>query len=425
MATASNRSLLGTALSQRWRIVQKLGEGSLGEVYAAEPVSGGARVAVKVLLAEFASDSLVRARFLDGARACMRLAHPNVVRILECAAHDDQTPYVVMELLDGVPLGAYTHNGGRVAIAQAVPILQGILAALAAAHAQGFVHRDLKPDNVFLTRNPSGAFVVKVLDFGVAGVMDAAGGTGSRTRSGMLLGTAAYLSPEQARNAADVDQRADVWSAGVMLYEMLTGRIAFPAPTEYARLAAVLTSEPEPMNRLDPELAPLSSVVARALKKNRDERYSSALEMGRALSAAIGEGTRTDASVGFPPAAAAPALSRLPDVAPLFAPSAGAVSAGASSAVRTSAASAAPIEARRPGGGTLASAAESPPTVDTPPHVAIAPEPLGGTLPSKNVPSRLDRAALAGRARGRLLTACLVALALVAGFVLGWLVARS
>ena len=111
---------------------------------------------------------------------------------------------------------------------------------------------------MFLTRDPSGTFVVKVLDFGIAKVMDVAGGMGSRTRTGMLLGTPAYMSPEQASSARDVDQRADLWSAGVLFYEMLTGRVAFPAPTEYARLAALLSVEPEPIERCDPSLAPLA-----------------------------------------------------------------------------------------------------------------------------------------------------------------------
>src|SRR6185312_9355986 len=153
---------------------------------------------------------------------------------------------------------------------------------------------------------------VKVLDFGIAKVMDAAGGMGSRTRTGMLLGTPAYMSPEQIKNARDVDARADLWSAGVMFYEMLTGRVAFPAPTEFARLAAVLSTEPEPIERSDPALASLSPFVTRALAKAREDRFPTALEMARALVAAA------------PQAAARPgdgrghALSRLPEVASIF-----------------------------------------------------------------------------------------------------------
>src|ERR1700722_16451987 len=217
-AESTTRSLVGAVLSRRWRLVQHLGEGGMGEVYAADPLEGGTRVAIKILRPEYLTEPNVLSRFLEEATTCMRLIHPNIVRMLECTSAEDGSPYLVMELLEGVPLGAYTQNGGRVPVARAVPILHGILAGLAAAHAQGIVHRDLKPDNVFLTRAPDGTFVVNFLDLDYTKVMDAAGGMGSQTRTGMLLGTPAYMSPEQIKNARDVDQRGDLWSAGVMFY---------------------------------------------------------------------------------------------------------------------------------------------------------------------------------------------------------------
>jgi len=277
----------GAVLSGRYRLTRKLGEGGMGEVYEAEPLNGGAHVALKVLRGEYFADMQVRSRFIDEAQTCMRLVHPNIVRVVECAQTDDGLPYLVMELLEGVPLGAYMRGGARVPVAQAAPILHALLAGLAMAHANGVVHRDLKPDNVFLTRDPGGRFVVKVLDFGIAKVMDAAGGMGNRTHTGMLLGTPAYMSPEQARNARDVDQRADLWSAGVLFYEMLTGQVAFPAPTEFARLAALLTVEPQPVEQVDPGLSPLGPFLRRALQKDRDQRFSSAVEMSRSLAAAL------------------------------------------------------------------------------------------------------------------------------------------
>ena len=273
----------------------------MGEVYAADPVSGGARVAIKVLRPEFVAQRDVLQRFLEEARTSMRLVHPNIVRVLEGAQAEDGAPFLVMELLDGVPLGAYTQNGGRVPLPQAVPILQGILAGLAAAHAEGIVHRDLKPDNVLLTRDAGGTFVVKVLDFGIAKVMDAAGGMGSRTRTGVFLGTPAYMSPEQARSARDVDQRADLWSAGVLFYEMLTGRPAFPAPTEFARLAALLSSEPEPVQKIDPSL-----VAPHGLLRTRLEEGSQrALLDGRRDGARPGHGGARNrrSCIGSPPPA--------------------------------------------------------------------------------------------------------------------------
>ncbi|MDP9034595.1 MAG: serine/threonine protein kinase [Myxococcota bacterium] len=316
MAQPASSRLVGAVLSGRWRVASKLGEGGMGEVFAAEPLEGGTRVAIKVLRPEFLSHANVLARFLEEGRTCMRLLHPNVVRVIACAAAEDGTPYMVMELLEGVPLGAYTQNGGRVPAGQAVLVLQAILAGLAAAHAQGIVHRDLKPDNVFLARESNGTYAVKILDFGIAKVMDLAGGMGARTSTGMLLGTPAYMSPEQIRSARDVDQRADLWSAGVMFYEMLTGRTAFPAATEYARLAAVLATEPVALERVEPKLSPLGPFVARALQKDRDERFASALEMARALVAdapklALAE--ERGRPVGSLPS---PALSHLPEVPP-------------------------------------------------------------------------------------------------------------
>jgi serine/threonine-protein kinase len=280
-------SLVGSILSKRFRLKQELGRGGMGTVYAAEPLDGGPVVAIKILNAIFSGDAQVLHRFLEEGRTCMRLVHPNILRVHECRAADDGSPYLVMDLLEGVPLSAYTRNGGRVSLAHAAPILQGILTGLEAAHAEGVVHRDLKPGNVFLARDPEGRFVVKLLDFGIAKVMDVAGGMGNKTKTGMLLGTPAYMSPEQIRSAKDVDARADLWSAGVMFYEMLTGRVAFPAPTEYARLVVVLQHDPPPVESLDLALARIGPFVTRAMQKDRAQRFQTAHEMSDALRDAL------------------------------------------------------------------------------------------------------------------------------------------
>jgi serine/threonine protein kinase len=432
-ADAASRTLVGAVLSRRWRLVQRLGEGGMGEVYAADPLETGARVAVKILRPEYLTEPSVLTRFLEEATTCMRLIHPNIVRMLECASAEDGSPYLVMELLEGVPLGAYTQNGGRVPAAQAVPILQGILAGLAAAHAQGIVHRDLKPDNVFLTRASDGTFVVKVLDFGIAKVMDAAGGMGSKTRTGMLLGTPAYMSPEQIKNARDVDQRADLWSAGVMFYEMLTGRVAFPAPTEYARLAAVLSSEPESLERIDVSLAPLAPFLAVALRKNREDRFPSALEMARALAvAAPSLAQRSDGSVGKITAAAALPLSRLPDVPSVFTPSLLIQSPNhdlpthpSQATPLTAAAEQVRVPARAPGGTLASSAGSQPPVADPAPYVMmVPPQTLGETLPSNDLPIIARGGGTVIQGVPPWVVVVLVLGALVAGFLLGWAFAR-
>jgi serine/threonine protein kinase len=432
-----NRALVGAVLSRRWKVVRKLGEGGMGEVYAADAIDGTSRVAIKILKHEFLGDGDVLARFHEEGRTCMRLLHPNIVRVLECAHAEDGSPYFAMDLLEGVPLSAYMQHGARVHIAQAAPILAGILSALAVAHAHGVIHRDLKPDNVFLTRDASGTFVVKVLDFGISKVMDAAGGMGSRTRTGMLLGTPAYMSPEQARNARDVDQRADLWSTGVLFYEMLTGRVAFPAPTEYARLAALLSVEPEPIERCDPSLAALAPFIAHALKKNRDERFGSAQEMLRALSAAV-PGTPFVLDAAGHDASRGVALSRLPEVHSVLVPgqaqrpATGSPSPPVSPVAAPTRVSPAPALDPVPGnagagGGTLASPAAVVHIESVPQVVMVNPamgSPFMGTLPSK------DRERKRGRSSNRpgisvTIVVVLVALALSAGFLCGWAVGRA
>jgi serine/threonine protein kinase len=316
VANASlDQSLVGAILSRRFRLTQELGRGGMGAVYAAEAVDGGQLVAVKILHPQYIGDVAVLQRFLEEGRTCMRLEHPNILRVHECNTAEDGSSYLVMDFLEGVPLSAYTKNGGRVSVAHAVPILLGMLAGLEHAHAKGVVHRDLKPGNVFLAREPEGLFSVKLLDFGIAKVMDIAGGMGNKTKTGMLLGTPAYMSPEQIKSAKDVDSRADLWSAGVMFYEMITGRTAFPAPTEYARLSAVLQTTPEPVEAIDPALAPLSPFLARALQKDPTARFQTAREMAlaiRSVAAGRPEGRRSAPPDPASRVVVAP-LSRLPD----------------------------------------------------------------------------------------------------------------
>jgi serine/threonine-protein kinase len=272
-------SLVGALLNRRYRLTRPLGQGGMGLVYAGHVEGTNQNVAVKLLRAEFIDDPDVVTRFTDEAKIAARIIHPNVMRIFDVQRAEDGTPYLVMELLDGQPLASVMKTHSRLPVNQASEILQAVLAGLSAAHAHGIVHRDLKPDNVFV-----GGGGTKLLDFGIAKVMDAAGGMGNPTKTGMLLGTPAYMAPEQIRNAKDVDARADLWSAGVMFYEMITGRQAFPAPTEFARLAAVLGTQPDPIVSIDPSLAPWAAFVERALAKDRNQRFHSAQEMSHALS---------------------------------------------------------------------------------------------------------------------------------------------
>jgi eukaryotic-like serine/threonine-protein kinase len=304
--------LSGAVLSQKYRLQKRIGYGGMGSVYATDArTETGELLAVKILNPDCLANPEIVVRFIDEGKTCQKLTHPNIVRVFEIAIAENGCPYIVMELLGGVPLAAYTGNGGRVALPQCVTIVQGLLAALGSAHSAGIVHRDLKPENVFLARDRSGSFGVKVLDFGIAKVMEVAGGMGKRTRTGVLLGTPAYMSPEQIRSTKDVDARSDLFSVGVLTYEMLTGHPAFPAPTEYAKLAAVLNSEPVAIEAVDPSLARLAGFIQRALQKDRDQRFQSAGEMAHALTLAAG-------AVHVDPTAAR--LSHLPAVPSMYRP---------------------------------------------------------------------------------------------------------
>ncbi|WP_394822850.1 serine/threonine-protein kinase [Pendulispora albinea] len=460
---AANDALSGTILADRYRLTRLLGSGGMGSVYAATALDTGTPVAIKLLHREFLGDPGVLDRFLEEARTGQKLVHPNIVRIFGTGRTEENLPFLVMELLDGVPLSAYTKNGGRVPLPQAVPILQALLFGLGAAHAEGIVHRDLKPENIFLAREAGGQFVAKILDFGIAKVMDEAGGMGKRTSTGMLLGTPAYMSPEQIKNSKDVDPRSDLFSLGILFYEMLTGRQAFPAPNEFAKLSAVLTVTPEPVERIDPQLSFLSLFIARAIQKDRAQRFQSAAEMMHALAGALGH----DPSRGRAP----PPLSRLPDVplaatarvaaspfvgavpagagapgagapgaAGAGAPGAGAPAtatspspevahpAGASASGEVIAASALPAqvsisEARRrlletpiSSSDTLASArGNQPPVHDPPPQVLLVPA----------GPDSSAEASRGSRGVAPWIVAALVAAALIAGFVLGLAVGRA
>ena len=413
---------MGALLSRKYSLERLIGTGGMGAVYEAKSPDDPKMVAIKVLAIDYVTEGDIKNRFIEEGRMCQRLIHPNIVRVFDVGTAEDGTPYIVMELLDGVPLSAYTRSGGRVPLAQAGIILQGILAGLGAAHAQGIVHRDLKPENVFLAREPTGAFSAKILDFGIAKVMDAAGGMGNKTRTGVLLGTPAYMIPEQIKNAKDVDARADLWSAGVMLYEMLTGRVAFPAPTEYARLAAVLNTSPPTLENVDPQLSRLSSFVQLAMQKDRAQRFQTGLEMARALSAALG-------AEGNAPAGGLP-LSRLPDVPSMFAPmrssSPSAPSGGPAmtmqAAMPMTSQSSPPPEMNVGPGGTLASP-HGRSVTEPPPQVVMVSSSAHGTLPSENLPM-FSAHGSGKRGVAPWLVIVLVVGALVAGVLLGFATGR-
>ncbi len=275
--------MVGAVLNGKWKLTKPLGEGGMGAVFAAEGVNGEGRRAIKILHPEYVNEPAILQRFFAEAYAAQQLQHPNVARVYEHAQAEDGSPYLVMELLEGIALSEYVQPGSPIPVAQAAPIVYGVLQALMAAHNQSIVHRDLKPDNIFLVQDAAGRYTVKVLDFGIAKVMDEAGGMGSKTRTGMMLGTPGYMSPEQIKNAKAVDPRSDLWSVGIMFYEMVTGAEAFDAPTDFAKLTAVLTQDPKPVSQVAANLVGWQDFFNRATARDPDRRFGSADDMARVL----------------------------------------------------------------------------------------------------------------------------------------------
>ena len=288
---------LAAGLSRRFRLVRRLGAGGMGTVLLAEQIAVGNRpVALKVLNRKLLDDPDFLLRFQNEAGSTGRIHHPNVVTIYESAQADDGTPYIAMEFLEGESLREVLKRRGALPVTEVAEILQQAARGLNAAHKLGIIHRDLKPDNIFLTQGDENELVVKVVDFGIAKLRESA----THTQTGMVLGTPAYMSCEQASGmrSDELDARSDVYSLGVVTYEMLTGRVPFHSDTPLGYLRKHMMEEPPPFRAIKPDLPALpqlESVVMKALTKDRDQRYGSVLEFA-------GEFARA-AAAGPPPAA--------------------------------------------------------------------------------------------------------------------------
>jgi serine/threonine-protein kinase len=285
--------LCGQVLDGRYRIERRLGAGGMGAVYVGRQQAVDRAVAVKVLPAALGSDEEAVRRFLQEARASSALAHPNIVTIHDFGQTADGLLYLVMELVPGETLTRVLARSGALPAARAAEIGRQILDALEEAHGRGIVHRDLKSDNVMVCSRAGNADLVKVLDFGLARV---AGSSSGMTRTGAVLGTPSYMSPEQAHGDR-TDHRTDLYSLGVILYELLAGRLPFEAELPLAVLIKHMHEAPPPLEGVPSVVA---AVVLRALAKSPAERFASAAEMNAALAAAVG---RPVAASGPPDAA--------------------------------------------------------------------------------------------------------------------------
>jgi serine/threonine protein kinase len=283
----------GMVIRGKYEVLSKVGSGGMASVYKARHVAFGEILALKLVGTRLSHDPDFLKRFRNEAVITRRLHHPNAVRVEDLDATEDGRPFIVMEYVDGRSLRELVRKDGPQPLSRAVAVARQVCAALAAAHALGITHRDIKPDNILLGRGPDGAEHVKVLDFGIAKVRESTEGEGegyTPTRTGMIVGTPQYISPEQAmgKRGDEVDGRADLYSLGVVLYEMVTGRLPFQSDTAMGMLLHHLQTAPTPPDLARPDLAipaPLCDVLMRALQKDRDQRYASAGEMLQALDA--------------------------------------------------------------------------------------------------------------------------------------------
>ena len=283
---ADTDPLLDKEFDGRYRIEAVLGEGGIGRVYSATHLKLGRRVAIKVLLEEHRERPSVRARFAQEAKTLASLQHPNIVTITDFGMSDD-LPFLVMEQVEGRELNEVLRDEGMLDPGRALAIFRQILGGLAYAHQEDLVHRDLKPANVLLRQLPDGREHAELLDFGLAKFITEPANAPKLTQVGMVVGTPAYMAPEQIEPAS-VDARTDIYSAGVILYELLTGHLPFPSGDTATVLRAHLITPPPSLRESRPEIpTALEAVVLRALQKKPADRFATAQEMLVALEAAL------------------------------------------------------------------------------------------------------------------------------------------
>jgi serine/threonine-protein kinase len=301
---------IGDLLGGKYRVERVLGEGAMGVVVAAMHLELDQPVAIKLVRAAIADDAVVAERFLREARAVAKLKSPHVARVIDVDRLESGLPYLVMEYLDGADLAKVLAVEGPPPVRTACAYVEQACDALGEAHALGIVHRDIKPENLFLARSVGESLIVKVLDFGVS--KQATVLAQALTTAHELVGSPLYMAPELLRSSGSADARSDVWALGVVLYELLTGRLPYEADSLADLCLKVVREDPQPINGLRADLPPrLAHVVHRCLAKDPSKRYPNAAELAAALAGfAAGpssERTRSRLAVSGP----SPALQAL------------------------------------------------------------------------------------------------------------------
>ncbi|HEX5659241.1 MAG TPA: protein kinase [Polyangiales bacterium] len=280
----------GELIGGRYRLEELIGSGGMGDVFRARDTLLERSVALK--LVDFGDPRRreeIGQNFLREARISAAIAHRNVVQILDFGTHDGSVPFIVMELLEGESLAQVLGRGERLSFDWIIELVMQLLDGLAAAHEAGVVHRDLKPENIYLVRSRAGGVYPKILDFGISKLTDSQG-SARVTTQGHVVGTPAYMSPEQARGVKFIDRRTDLYSMGVVLYELLSGEMPFFSENPGDVMVMIVTKAERPLHERVPEIPTLlSGVVGKAMQKRPDDRFSDAREMQGALKSASEE----------------------------------------------------------------------------------------------------------------------------------------
>jgi eukaryotic-like serine/threonine-protein kinase len=279
---------IGTVVADKYVLEKLIGKGSMGAVYVARHELLDRHVALKFISEEHAETLDAARRFLNEARAAAGIENEHVARILDAGLLPGGAPYMVLEMLQGADLARLLEQalaaGRPLAIGRVVDWILQALEGIAEAHGLGIVHRDLKPANLFLASRRHGSNIVKVLDFGISKAARAVTASATLTATASLLGSPVYMAPEQLRDAKTVDRRADLWSLGVVLYELITGRLPFDAESVAEIFVAILERTPRPMAALRRDVPPeLDRVVMRCLARDAEERFQDAAELADAL----------------------------------------------------------------------------------------------------------------------------------------------
>jgi serine/threonine protein kinase len=276
----------GDVLVGKFQVEKVLGVGGMGVVVAARHLQLDERVALKFLLPESLANADAVVRFAREARAAAKIKSEHVARVSDVGTLDNGSPFMVMEYLQGRDLGAMLASGRRFSVGEAVEYVLQACEAIAEAHALGIVHRDLKPANLFLVHRPDGSACVKVLDFGISKLTALSGSdhSGSMTRTSTLLGSPYYMSPEQLASGKNVDSRSDIWSLGVILYELLASRVPFQGDNIAELCIRIVQASPLPLREVRMDVPPeLEQVIWASLEKDRERRYPTVAHFAQAL----------------------------------------------------------------------------------------------------------------------------------------------